>query len=66
MQVTEETRHMCKQYVPGSLSSSHTREPGNEASLSIEMNGRTFKTFGIVILWVFTDEGVPLYSQCHE
>ena len=32
MQVTKGTWHMCEQGVPDSLSSSPTREPGNEAS----------------------------------
>ena len=31
MQVTKGTWRMREQYVPGSLSSSHAREPGNEA-----------------------------------
>ena len=31
MQVTKGTWHMCEQCVPGSLSSSLAREPGNEA-----------------------------------
>ena len=31
MQVTKETWHMREQCVPGSLSSSPAREPGNEA-----------------------------------
>ena len=37
MQVTKGTWHMREQCVPGSLSSSHAREPGNEASASIVM-----------------------------
>ena len=32
MQVTKGTWCMCEQCVPGSLSSSHAREPGNEAN----------------------------------
>ena len=31
MKVTKETWHMCKQCVPGSLSSSPAQEPGNKA-----------------------------------
>ena len=40
MQVTKGTWRMREQCVPGSLSSSHAREPGNEAKLmgSLEMN----------------------------
>ena len=33
MQVTKGTLRMCKQCVPGSLSSSPTQEPGNEAKV---------------------------------
>ena len=33
MQVTKGTWRMCEQCVPGSLFSSLTREPGNEATL---------------------------------
>ena len=33
MQVTKGTWRMREQCVPGSLSSSHAREPGNEATL---------------------------------
>ena len=34
MQVTKGTWRMCEQCVPGSLSSSHAQEPGNEAIMS--------------------------------
>ena len=36
MQVTKGTLHMREQWVPGSLSSSPAREPGNETKLNIE------------------------------
>ena len=36
MQVTKGTWRMCEQCVPGSLSSSPAREPGNEASQAPE------------------------------
>ena len=42
MQVTKGTWRMREQCVPGSLSSSHAREPGNEASAHlalVEENG---------------------------
>ena len=38
MQVTKGTWHMCEQCVPGSLSSSPTQEPGNEASVVMKGN----------------------------
>ena len=37
MQVTKGTWRMREQCVPGSLSSSHAREPGNEAKESYEV-----------------------------
>ena len=38
MQVTKGTWHMREECVPGSLSSSHAREPGNEASNILVMS----------------------------
>ena len=40
MQVTKGTWRMCKQCVPGSLSSSPAQEPGNEANARDELNIR--------------------------
>ena len=39
MQVTKGTWRIREQYVPGSLSSSPAREPGNEASPQIPQGG---------------------------
>ena len=39
MQVTKGTWRMREQCVPGSLSSSPAREPGNEASFGLERDG---------------------------
>ena len=39
MQVTKGTWRMREQCVPGSLSSSHAREPGNEASVQDQQGG---------------------------
>ena len=38
MQVTKGTLRMRKQCVPGSLSSSHAREPGNEAKAKVDIS----------------------------
>ena len=42
MQVTKGTWRMREQCVPGSLSSSHAREPGNEASSMIVQKLKIF------------------------
>ena len=42
MQVTKGTWHMCEQCVPGSLSSSPAREPGNEASFHVDWSLKLF------------------------
>ena len=40
MQVTKGTWRMREQCVPGSLSSSHALEPGNEATMSLVYRAR--------------------------
>ena len=53
MQVTKGTWRMREQCVPGSLSSSHAREPGNEASddaMQELERWMTFKTYILCIL----------------
>ena len=43
MQVTKGTWRMREQCVPGSLSSSHAQEPGNEARSGIDYKFRLFQ-----------------------